>query len=105
SGQEDLRTPLEDAWRLAGNIAGASVVAVANTGHSVLGTAPTSCPLRQVVRFFSGQPTESCASSHTASVAPLPPASLSRVHPARAVPLRRLRLRMRGALAARRRGR
>jgi pimeloyl-ACP methyl ester carboxylesterase len=81
SGQEDLRTPVEDAWRLAENIAGASVVAVSDTGHSVLGTAPTSCPLRQVVRFFSGQPTQSCLSRRTPAVAPLPPSALSRVRP------------------------
>lgn len=78
SGQEDLRTPLEGATLLATGIAGAQVVQVANTGHSVLGTSPDNCPIANVTRFFASMPVSNCLSSKPlVPIAPLPPRSLS----------------------------
>jgi pimeloyl-ACP methyl ester carboxylesterase len=90
SGQEDLRTPLEDAQRLQAGIAGAQLVQVADTGHSVLGTVLDGCPNEQLVAFFAGRPTTSClAHDGRLDVAPLAPSSLRSAGHARGVPGRR----------------
>jgi pimeloyl-ACP methyl ester carboxylesterase len=84
SGQEDLRTPLEDAQRLQGGIAGAELVQVA---HSVLGTVLDSCPNTQLDAFFRSAPTTSCLSHDgRIGVAPLAPDSLRSAGHARGVP-------------------
>jgi pimeloyl-ACP methyl ester carboxylesterase len=90
SGQEDLRTPLEDAQRLQAGIAGAQLVQVADTGHSVLGTVLDNCPNAQLLAFFQGRPTSQClAHDGRLDVAPLAPSSLRTAGHARGVPGRR----------------
>ena len=87
SGQEDLRTPLEDAQRLQAGIAGSQLVQVADTGHSVLGEALDRCPGDELDAFFAGRPTGSCL-DHTGAipVAPLAPHSLRAAGQAKGVP-------------------
>src|SRR6185503_7723353 len=43
SGEDDLRTPLESARRIAARIPGATLVSVPETGHSVLNGFPRRC--------------------------------------------------------------
>ncbi|MCW3063568.1 MAG: alpha/beta hydrolase fold protein, partial [Solirubrobacterales bacterium] len=86
SGQEDLRTPLEDAQGVQAGIASSQLVQVADTGHSVLGTALDTCPATQLEAFFRGAPTTSCLShSGAIGVAPLAPHSLASAGTARGV--------------------
>jgi pimeloyl-ACP methyl ester carboxylesterase len=61
SGREDLRTPLEDAIRTAGQYPGAQLLSVPATGHSVLSTDVTGCALRGVVAFLAGGTAQPCA--------------------------------------------
>jgi hypothetical protein len=86
SGQEDLRTPLEDAVAVQQGITGSQLVQVADTGHSVLGTALSGCPGQQLLNFISGSAVSQCL-SHEGSlgVAPRAPASLGAVARARGV--------------------
>src|SRR3954447_2686764 len=74
SGEGDLRTPVEDARRVASQIPGAQVVTVPRTGHSVLGADLTSCTHDAVVAFFTGAPIAPCSSASTifAPVSPAP---------------------------------
>lgn len=55
SGQDDLRTPLEGATKLAALLPRASVVSVPGTGHSVLGSDLTGCSERALGAFFAGR--------------------------------------------------
>jgi hypothetical protein len=52
SGQDDLRTPLEGAQRLAALLPHSSVVSVPGTGHSVFGSDLTGCSDRALRAFF-----------------------------------------------------
>jgi pimeloyl-ACP methyl ester carboxylesterase len=52
SGQDDLRTPLESAKRLAAQLPRSSVVSVPGTGHSVFGADLTGCSDRALSAFF-----------------------------------------------------
>ncbi len=81
-GRADMRTPLEDAQRLAAEIPGAQLVDVAHVGHSVLGSDLSPCAREAVARFFAGQPTGPCAANaNFFSPTPRPPPSLSAVRP------------------------
>jgi pimeloyl-ACP methyl ester carboxylesterase len=61
SGREDLRTPLEDARRTAGQYPHATLLAVPGVGHSVLGTDASGCALDGLRTFLAGRPVEHCA--------------------------------------------
>ncbi len=61
AGEDDLRTPLESARRIASRIPGATLVPVSEMGHSVLDGFPRSCGLRTVDDFFSNRPLRRCA--------------------------------------------
>jgi pimeloyl-ACP methyl ester carboxylesterase len=79
-GAADVRTPVEDAQRVAATIPGAQVVAVPHTGHSVLGSDITSCGRDAVAAFFAGQPVAPCAAAPNPFFpTPLAPTRLSRV--------------------------
>lgn len=91
SGTEDLRTPLEQARTVATGYGSASVLAVPQTGHSVIGSAIRPCATRALVRFLRGRPAPtSCPAtrrSGLSAVAKPPPARLSDV-PGRSAALR-----------------
>jgi pimeloyl-ACP methyl ester carboxylesterase len=53
-GEDDLRTPLEDAQRVAARFPRAKLLLAPNTGHSALGSAPGRCLGLAFDRFFAG---------------------------------------------------
>lgn len=60
SGDEDLRTPRSDALALAARIPSAQLIAVPQTGHSVLGSAPGRCAATAVAAFLAGRAASDC---------------------------------------------
>jgi pimeloyl-ACP methyl ester carboxylesterase len=80
SGNDDLRTPQEDAARLASELPNATLVHVPDTGHSVLGSDLFGCSTRALRKFFRGQPQTACADKgELLPPSPVPPRSLSRL--------------------------
>jgi len=55
-GQDDLRTPVEGAEKLAALLPHATLLAVPGTGHSVLGADLTGCSDRALKAFFANRP-------------------------------------------------
>jgi pimeloyl-ACP methyl ester carboxylesterase len=62
SGAQDLRTPTAGAQRVAALIAGAQLVVVPYTGHSVLGSDFSGCGERALAAFFAGAAVQPCTS-------------------------------------------
>jgi pimeloyl-ACP methyl ester carboxylesterase len=60
SGREDLRTPLEDARRTAGQYPNAKVLPVPDVGHSVLGSDTSGCAVRRTATFLAGGTVDYC---------------------------------------------
>jgi hypothetical protein len=80
SGRADLRTPLEQARALAGRAPRASVLAVPEIGHGVLGLA---CPNARVRSFLRGERVRRpCPGPTPIDVAPPWPATLAGLPPA-----------------------
>ena len=69
-GSADLRTPVEQAQRVAAAIPGARVVAVPNTGHSVLGSDLSGCVDDEIAAFADSR-TPACTPTAT-PIAPTP---------------------------------
>jgi pimeloyl-ACP methyl ester carboxylesterase len=89
SGAEDTRTPTANADAVAAAIPDATVLVVPNTGHSVLGSDPTSCSEDAVTAFFAGTAVVPCTVTKVPGFltpVPLPPRSLSAVHAAAHTP-------------------
>jgi pimeloyl-ACP methyl ester carboxylesterase len=82
SGEDDLRTPLESARRIAARIPGAKLVSVPDMGHSVLNGFPRRCGVRAADDFFAGRPVRPCLPRRR-TFPPLPriPRSLAQVDP------------------------
>jgi pimeloyl-ACP methyl ester carboxylesterase len=77
SGGQDLRTPTENALRVAQQIPDAQVLKVPYTGHSVLGSDLSSCSANALKAFFAGTPVTPCpASADRFPPAPLAPTTL-----------------------------
>jgi hypothetical protein len=72
AGEDDLRTPLEGARRVAARIPGAILVSAPETGHSVLSGFPRRCGLRAAEDFFAGRPVRPCVARRR-TFPPLPP--------------------------------
>ena len=72
SGEDDLRTPLEGARRVAARIPGATLVAAPEMGHSVLSGFPRRCGLRAADDFFAGRAVRPCVARRR-TFPPLPP--------------------------------
>ncbi len=84
SGDDDLRTPYEQDLIVASGYSDARLLRVPDVGHSTVGTDQTGCAREAMIEFIAtGQAPASCAPSKEPQAQPLPPASLSRVHPAR----------------------
>jgi pimeloyl-ACP methyl ester carboxylesterase len=80
SGDADMRTPLEDGQLVASRIAGAQILGVPYTGHSVLGSDLSGCAQAAVTAFFAGQPVAPCANVRQIfTPTPVAPTRLSRV--------------------------
>jgi pimeloyl-ACP methyl ester carboxylesterase len=84
SGEEDLRTPLEDARALAQRMPGAQLVPVSETGHSVVSADLTGCVDKALRLFFAGRDAAGrCLGDRLADPTPPPPRSLGQVRPPR----------------------
>ena len=82
SGADDLRTPTANAREVAAQIPDAQLVVVPNTGHSVLGSDPTSCAHNALKALFSGKTVKQCGQSRPPQLllpTPLAPRSLGEV--------------------------
>jgi pimeloyl-ACP methyl ester carboxylesterase len=97
-GQDDLRTPVENARRVAAGFPHASLLVAHATGHSVLGSDASSCSQRAFSAFFLGRPvnTHCRGARRDFRPTPPPPTSIRRVRPLGA---RGLRGRALGVLA------
>jgi len=86
SGGQDLRTPTENARRVAALIPGTQIVTVPYTGHSVLGSDLSGCAQAALGAFFAGVAVKPCASvTNHFPAAPLAPRQLSTIAPTRGV--------------------
>jgi pimeloyl-ACP methyl ester carboxylesterase len=85
SGADDLRTPTSNAREVAALIPGSHLLVAPMTGHSVLGSDPTSCSERALQALFRGRPIVACRRGRTPQrlrPEPLPPRVLARIRPA-----------------------
>jgi pimeloyl-ACP methyl ester carboxylesterase len=82
-GEDDLRTPLENAQRVAALFPRSSLVVAPATGHSALGADASGCAARAFARFFRGQavPTVCRRVRRDFPVTPPPPTALRQVPP------------------------
>ncbi len=82
SGDQDLRTPYEQALTIAATYSNATLLRVPNTGHSTVTTDQTGCAQRAMIAFLtSGHAPASCPASKEPQALPLPPASLDKIQP------------------------
>jgi pimeloyl-ACP methyl ester carboxylesterase len=82
AGREDLRTPLEDARRTAAQYPSARVLAVPDTGHSVLASDETPCAIAGVAAFLTGQAVANCRRiARIPDLFPYVPASAKHLRP------------------------
>jgi pimeloyl-ACP methyl ester carboxylesterase len=89
SGNDDLRTPQEDATKLASELPNATLVHVPDTGHSVLGSDLFGCSTRALRTFFRGQPQRPCKDpGELLPPSPVPPRSLLELPRVRGLPAR-----------------
>jgi pimeloyl-ACP methyl ester carboxylesterase len=82
-GEDDLRTPVENARRVAASFPHSRLLVAGATGHSVLGSDASGCAARAFVRFFRGRPLPTGCRRVRRQFPPLPiaPTSLLRVRP------------------------
>jgi pimeloyl-ACP methyl ester carboxylesterase len=87
SGVEDLRTPTANAREVAALIPGSHLLVVPGVGHSVLGSDFSGCASRALQALFKPRPIKPCTGGsqllNLLGLAPLAPAHLSEVAPAR----------------------
>jgi pimeloyl-ACP methyl ester carboxylesterase len=83
-GEDDLRTPVENARRVAGLFPQAQLVVASATGHSALGADQSGCTGRALQRFFSDQPVAGVCRREPRlfPALPPPPLRLGEVSPA-----------------------
>lgn len=87
-GEQDLRTPLEDARAVAGRLGpSAQVIAVGHVGHSVLGADVSGCARAAFAAFLAGGPAAGCEATRALlDPTAVPPRSLAAVPAYRGVP-------------------
>jgi pimeloyl-ACP methyl ester carboxylesterase len=83
-GEDDLRTPVENARRVAGLFPRAQLVVAPGTGHSALGSDPSGCTAIALARFFRDQPVAGACRREPRifPALPPPPERLRQVRPA-----------------------
>ena len=86
-GEDDLRTPVEGAQRVAAQFPQAKLVVAPNTGHSALGSDASGCTERAFAHFFRDQPVSTRCPRVRPEFppAPPPPTALRRVVPTHGV--------------------
>jgi pimeloyl-ACP methyl ester carboxylesterase len=86
-GEDDLRTPVESAQRVAAQFPQAKLVVAPATGHSALGADLSGCAERAFARFFRDQPVPAECRRRPRRFPPVPPppTALRKVPPARGV--------------------
>jgi pimeloyl-ACP methyl ester carboxylesterase len=83
SGDDDLRTPYEQALAIAAGYSDAQLLRVPDVGHSTVSEDRTGCARNAMIEFLvTGQAPASCRGSSEAQAVPLPPSSLGEVHTA-----------------------
>jgi pimeloyl-ACP methyl ester carboxylesterase len=84
-GEDDLRTPVENARRVAALFPRSRLVIAPGTGHSALGSDASGCAERAFTRFFTGRRFSSrCRRApRMFRATPPPPTSVRRLAPAR----------------------
>jgi pimeloyl-ACP methyl ester carboxylesterase len=81
-GEDDLRTPLENAQRVAALFPQSRLVVSPATGHSALSSDLSGCAARAFARFFADRPVSDCPPRpRRFEVRPPPPRALSEVAP------------------------
>jgi pimeloyl-ACP methyl ester carboxylesterase len=91
AGEQDLRTPLEDAKAVAAQMPRARLLAVPAVGHYVLGfTGEQGCPARAVHAFLAGAAVRPCrsASDDAFPLVPRAPARFAALDPVPGLPPR-----------------
>src|SRR4051794_16063425 len=76
-GQDDLRTPVEGAQKLAAALPHATLLAVPGTGHSVLGADLTGCSDRALKAFFANRRVNTACKRRGGRIRPDGPIPLS----------------------------
>ncbi len=80
SGDDDLRTPYEQAVAIAASYSDVRLLRVPDVGHSSVSEDRTGCARNAMIEFVAtGQAPASCPGSGEAQALPLPPSSLGRV--------------------------
>lgn len=80
SGDDDLRTPYEQAVAVAAGYSDVRLLRVPDVGHSTVSEDLTGCARDAMIEFLAtGQAPASCSGSGEAQALPLPPSSLGRV--------------------------
>lgn len=83
SGDDDLRTPPEQALTIATGYSDAELLHVPDVGHSTVTEDRTGCAKRAMIQFLAaGTAPASCPGSSEAQAVALPPSSLSDLPPA-----------------------
>jgi pimeloyl-ACP methyl ester carboxylesterase len=80
-GEDDLRTPVEGAQRVAAQFPQAKLVVAPATGHSTLGSDASGCTERAFAHFFRDQPVSTACPRRRREfpASPPPPTALSQV--------------------------
>jgi len=80
-GEDDLRTPVEAAERVAAQFPRAKLVVAPATGHSALGADASGCAERAFARFFRNQPVSTACPRRRREfpASPPPPRALAQV--------------------------
>jgi pimeloyl-ACP methyl ester carboxylesterase len=80
SGDDDLRTPYEQALALQADYSDARLLRIPDVGHSTESSDQTGCAKKAMIEFLaSGQAPAFCSPDSEAQALPLPPASLAKV--------------------------
>jgi len=72
-GEDDLRTPVENARRTAGLFPRSQLVVAPATGHSTIGSDVSGCAQRAFARFIQQRPVPALCARARRSFAPTPP--------------------------------
>jgi hypothetical protein len=82
NGRTDLRTPLENAERMAAQLPNATVLPVKEVGHSVAGSDPTGCSETAIDDFLASREQQPCGQSASRlRIRPLAPTDVNKLKP------------------------
>jgi pimeloyl-ACP methyl ester carboxylesterase len=82
SGDQDLRTPYEQARTIASTYSAGTLLRIPDTGHSTVTDDQTGCAQQAMISFLTiGQAPASCPGSKEPQALPLPPTSLGSIRP------------------------